>query len=158
MDREVALRLRSAGLSYSQIGDKLGVSSSTARRWCDPEAHAKVMADNKERRKTKGKKYSKNWRDSPKGRITQALAVAKCTARKRGYAACTNSVEELLDTVVTNCQMCGKSQQENGQNLCLDHDHVTGEFRGWLCTSCNISLGHYEKIKSLANKYLRKHS
>tara|TARA_R100000781_G_C4057622_1_gene119906 strand:- start:307 stop:822 length:516 start_codon:yes stop_codon:yes gene_type:complete len=23
----------------------------------------------------------------------------------------------------------------------FDHDHKTGEFRGWLCNSCNISLG-----------------
>jgi hypothetical protein len=36
------------------------------------------------------------------------------------------------------CECCGRS---NRRALALDHCHVTGEFRGWLCDACNMGLG-----------------
>lgn len=36
------------------------------------------------------------------------------------------------------CELCGKLQKSA---LHLDHDHLTGEFRGWLCRGCNLGLG-----------------
>lgn len=39
------------------------------------------------------------------------------------------------------CELCGVVK-----NLQLDHDHETGEIRGWLCNRCNIALGWWEKI------------
>jgi len=26
----------------------------------------------------------------------------------------------------------------------MDHNHVTEEFRGWICQTCNIGLGHFK--------------
>jgi len=37
-----------------------------------------------------------------------------------------------------HCECCGKT---NRRALALDHCHATGEFRGWLCDSCNMGLG-----------------
>jgi hypothetical protein len=34
------------------------------------------------------------------------------------------------------CQCCGKSGK-----LILDHCHLSGAFRGWLCQSCNVGIG-----------------
>jgi Autographiviridae endonuclease VII len=36
------------------------------------------------------------------------------------------------------CEVCGTQPPNWG--LCLDHNHTTGAFRGWLCNSCNSAL------------------
>ena len=50
--------------------------------------------------------------------------------------------------------------QHDAGNWCLDHDHNTGEFRGWLCNRCNSALGwlddDLDKLKR-AVKYLEEH-
>ena len=34
------------------------------------------------------------------------------------------------------CTICGSFG-----NICFDHDHITGFFRGWICKRCNLTLG-----------------
>jgi len=35
------------------------------------------------------------------------------------------------------CDCCGKKTDK----LRLDHDHITEQFRGWLCDNCNTGIG-----------------
>lgn len=46
------------------------------------------------------------------------------------------------ETKIGPCELCRKRK-----NLKQDHDHETGEARGWLCNRCNIMLGWWEIIQ-----------
>lgn len=39
------------------------------------------------------------------------------------------------------CDICGGPPDNGKSRLSADHDHETGEFRGFLCDSCNKALG-----------------
>lgn len=39
------------------------------------------------------------------------------------------------------CEVCGRPP-DVGKSLHYDHCHAKGHFRGWLCRSCNLILGH----------------
>lgn len=62
------------------------------------------------------------------------------------------------------CEICGRSVSEvvkyqgkfSSKNLCVDHDHQTGLFRGLLCQACNRQLGWYEKNKDSITEYLNR--
>ena len=57
-----------------------------------------------------------------------------------------------------NCELCGKLIPNN--KPCYDHDHETGQFRGWLCYGCNTGLGRFgDNIAGLeqAIEYLKRY-
>ncbi len=55
------------------------------------------------------------------------------------------------------CHCCKSSHPKSSHDWAIDHNHITGKFRGVLCHSCNLVLGHVrDNIKILENliKYL----
>ena len=52
-------------------------------------------------------------------------------------AATQHNILKLTHTASGDkCQCCGASGK-----LILDHCHQSGDFRGWLCQSCNVGIG-----------------
>ena len=58
------------------------------------------------------------------------------------------------------CPICEKNVTEiQGNSWCLDHDHKTKKFRGWLCHKCNRALGNFEdniELLKRAIEYIKK--
>ena len=56
----------------------------------------------------------------------------------------------------TGEQVKGAGGKKSG-TWCLDHDHKTGKFRGWICHTCNRAIGQLQdnvRILQNAIKYL----
>ena len=60
-----------------------------------------------------------------------------------------------------SCAICGIMLPLSGHIAHLDHDHITGKIRSFLCTNCNRGLGHFQDNKEFlmsAIKYLDSHT
>lgn len=49
------------------------------------------------------------------------------------------------------CKICSKPETQ-GRKLDADHCHVTGKFRGLLCSTCNLGLGYFRDSIELLKK------
>lgn len=59
----------------------------------------------------------------------------------RRYGIDREEYDSALKRQLGLCAICGNVNNSN-RRLAIDHNHVTGQFRGLLCTNCNIGLGH----------------
>ena len=70
-------------------------------------------------------------------------------------------LDEYRSSHSNRCDICGKIETANTgaktkdtpNRLCIDHDHGTSRFRGFLCVQCNRNLGWYDKYKDAIEKH-----
>ena len=95
-----------------------------------------------------------------KRRFQVALWNSINSAKAKGHVPCTASLEEITQAFTGYCQnpACQQPEGFDGRKLHLDHNHDTGQFRGWLCQGCNHAIGmtneSAEKLISLATYLL----
>lgn len=75
----------------------------------------------------------------PKTRSKLPLASKRNNYLLKTYGINEIQYNELLSKQDSRCAICFKPPKED-KNLCVDHDHVSGEIRGLLCGYCNRYL------------------
>ena len=78
--------------------------------------------------------------------------------RKYGIGAA--GFDALLAAQDSRCAICG-TDEPNGHGWHVDHDHESGAFRGILCPTCNVGLGHFmddPAILRAAAAYIESHA
>lgn len=107
---------------------------------------------NKEKRKEQRKEHYQNnkekiieqnkiYNQTPNGKKSIIIKSWK----HRGIKS--DNYDTLYDNYLksTNCEECGipfgKRGDGSGLFKCCDHDHETGEFRNFLCNTCNLKRG-----------------
>ena len=63
---------------------------------------------------------------------------------RKNYGITLAQYDQMLLTQRNGCLICGKSPEENGRRLAVDHDHASGMVRGLLCSNCNSALGKFQ--------------
>ena len=75
---------------------------------------------------------------------------SECRACEKELTRIRKQIKETAPPVPENykCPICNRNEEQvknrGGKKSgawCCDHDHITNQFRGWLCHQCNRNLG-----------------
>lgn len=122
----------------------MGARSTHRGRYLGKFKVRKTMTSAEHRRE-----YNKRWRAThreseklhrkqryAKHKETELSTNARWRARNPHYMRRLRGLPEPTRPTPAKCECCLKQKATH-----LDHDHITGKFRGWLCGSCNRGLG-----------------
>jgi hypothetical protein len=151
------------GLLAVPLGTELvcDVCGSDFVKEANTQKYCKSVECKKQRQKNRWQKWyaredskvkSRTWQREFRGRTNYARAWEV----KNKYGLEWDEYLVLMEKFGHQCPVCGSKEQ-----LCVDHDHVTGRVRGVLCRTCNRSLGQLgdtvERVEKLYH-YLRDNS
>lgn len=69
--------------------------------------------------------------------VRDKISNCNASAKKGGYKTVVTPIHILIERFTTVCEVCSK---ECGSRINLDHCHITGVFRAFLCIRCNIAI------------------
>ncbi len=101
------------------------------------ESRCKICTD-----KVALRRYYKKYPKRPKFlTLEQQREHNKNTKLKYRYGITQKEYNKLFYKQKGCCAICGKHQSEFKRRLAVDHNHLTKEVRGLLCTLCNQGIG-----------------
>jgi len=124
---------------FGKCGRKKKDGTEPLHSWCKgccSAAYKRHRAANPDKYRAKCRKWS-----AKQERFGKALVASAYAAKAGDYAPCSATRDEIVAAFTGRCEVCGVPEIEMNKKLCMDHDHSTGEFRGWLCGHCNRALG-----------------
>lgn len=95
----------------------------------------------------------KVWYERDPDRKQRIRDQSTRSRKRRMYSVSNEELDALLN--VDSCYVCG-----SGDDLVIDHSHVTGKVRKVLCRYCNLALGHAKDDPNLLRRladYLEEH-
>jgi hypothetical protein len=104
---------------------------------------------NKNRVKKHQEKYPELWRNYVRNWRKNNPQKAQENYRRAGRKR--QNLPEPTRAEPPVCEICCEPPSGRDRALCLDHDHATGLFRGWICRKCNSGLGNFRDSIELLN-------
>lgn len=111
---------------------------------------------NKDRQTAYARAYYASQKDNPEYQAMKHEA-SQAARRKKKYGITREEYRDLLTQQNGECIICHSCLNEE---LRVDHDHITGEVRGLLCSNCNAGLGFFKEDPQRlenAKRYLEKY-
>jgi hypothetical protein len=114
------------------------------------ESHKKSYYKHRDERKEKQKVFNKRHYDAHKKELqVSALKRYHSVVKLRKYKITQQEVENILKHQNNKCAICGTDNWGyNGP--AIDHNHITGKVRGFLCNKCNLALGLIKDSQEVA--------
>lgn len=102
------------------------------RAWykANPDSTRSYYSKNKNKINSRHKEYNKTYNQR-----RRELNL------KRKYSIDIEIYDQMFQSQGGVCAICSNHQVPKNRSLSVDHDHLTGEIRGLLCTRCNTAIG-----------------
>jgi hypothetical protein len=120
------------------------------------------------------KEKRRSWMEAPLFKVCSRCNVLKSHFEQSKRTATRHGVRTIFKTSCTDCTNHARVDRRRlhkiftapppgapceccervPQTLFLDHDHDTGNFRGWICRECNSGLGFFgDDLEGLRRAY-----
>lgn len=136
----------SSGLSPSYAYKKLKCRCSICLEWKrttrlreDPELNKERARAWRIKNPERSRASVKAWQEKNPDNVLKS--------KLKSYGLTLEQYRQLVIEAGNKCWICGKpphGMQYSLDRLCIDHDKISGKFRGLLCGNCNAALGLFD--------------